>query len=639
MTGGGITAHSDVYCITMAPPSPSSNHAAVLSANESSQARHLANSVASWYLATLDPYAPHSQNVELRLRHPVHVVTRCILYGNIGGIEAGGTEELEALFNDDDAEIKDGGPETLTRRSAARMEAFLASCADALRADDDPHHDEPRELADEDGKDTIIKKTIPRPSATPTRATSTASSSKTPKIHRQIEHGELLLRLDLYCRTLRRIRSIADYSNGTKQLQECIIQCEPKKSIRSRARLIIQTFLGNVDCVRDVHKTLMSLILKATLEVLAVEIWCEELSTTVDRLASEYEHKVSFGSLAFLSSPDSSVETHLAPLLTKYFEYLQMNWESLVSKCEIERMLRAVLDRDLRFFFKNAVFHSVGHILDVCRDERGFLDNIALPPPWKEGVFGNASGGDSNKDMDAAINSYCSDAALVSQALRDLRREVITVNGQILSPAHDVPELAEYLGQILNSSQVKKSLGETKGSILRSSRRRLKKRVSNYTSDFGLESESDFFSGGESDSSVASKVDVGLVDVLARRLLIAASRTGAGGDAYFVVRDLFGGDEVEVVPHHSSGRVNQGTIEIIVKMTSAIMKSHAKFDIFAKPCGDSDPLIQFHTTTTETLTLQQSVDGSTVLLKEKKTKMTGWKTLAIRPAYYEKITA
>jgi len=262
-------------------------------------------------------------------------------------------------------------------------------------------------------------------------------------------------------------------------------------------------------------------------------------------------------------------------------------------------MLRAVLDRDLRFFFKNAVFHSVGHILDVCRDERGFLDNIALPPPWKEGVFGKSSGGDGSKDMDAAINSYCS--------------------------------------EILNSSQMKKSLGDTRGSVTRNSKRRSKKRVTNYTSDFGLESESDFFSGGESDSSVASKVDVGLVDVLARRLLIAASRTGAGGDAYFVVRDLFGGDEVEVVPHHSSGRVNQGTIEIIVKMTSAIIKSHAKFDIFAKPCGDSDPLIQFHTTTTETLTLQQSVDGSTVLLKEKKTKMTGWRTLAIRPAYYENI--
>ena len=81
-------------------------------------------------------------------------------------------------------------------------------------------------------------------------------------------------------------------------------------------------------------------------------------------LASTYEQKVSFASLAFLSSPDSSVETHLAPLLTKYFEYLQMDWESLVSKCELERMLRTVLDSDLRYFFKNSVFHSVGHILD-----------------------------------------------------------------------------------------------------------------------------------------------------------------------------------------------------------------------------------------------------------------------------------
>jgi hypothetical protein len=66
-------------------------------------------------------------------------------------------------------------------------------------------------------------------------------------------------------------------------LEECIIQYEPKKTIRSRVRLIVQTFLGNVDCVRDVRKTLMSLVLKATLEVLAVEIWCEELSATVDR--------------------------------------------------------------------------------------------------------------------------------------------------------------------------------------------------------------------------------------------------------------------------------------------------------------------------------------------------------------------
>ena len=250
-------------------------------------------------------------------------------------------------------------------------------------------------------------------------------------------------------------------------------------------------------------------------------------------LTSEYEHKVSFASLAFLSSPDASAETHLAPLLTKYFEYLQMDWESLVSKCELERMLRAVLDEELRSFFKEAVFHSVGHILDVCRSCRESLDNIALPPPWKEGTFGLAGGGNANADsnMEAAIEKYCSDGNLVKQALRDLRREVITVNGQVLSPAHSSMELAENLGQVLNSHQVLFSLSP-KGRKMKSKRWS----KSAFTSDFGLEIESDFGeSGMESDASLSSKIEPGLVDVLTRRLLIAASRTGAGGDAYFIV--------------------------------------------------------------------------------------------------------
>jgi hypothetical protein len=240
---------------------------------------------------------------------------------------------------------------------------------------------------------------------------------------------------------------------------------------------------------------------------------------------------VSFASLAFLSSPDNSAETHLAPLLTKYFEYLQINWDSLVSKCELERMLRAVLDRDLRHFFKDAVFHSVGHILDVCRSYRESLDNIALPPPWKEGVFGMAGGGNSNTDMDAAIEKYCSDANLVKQALRDLRREVITVNGQVLSPAHSAMELAENLSRVFNSNQLFFSLSPKGRAMAKKS-----KKKTAFTSDFGLEIESDFGgSGMDSGGSFRSKIEPGLVDVLTRRLLIAASRTGAGGDAYFIV--------------------------------------------------------------------------------------------------------
>lgn len=447
-------------------------------------------------------------------------------------------------------------------------------------------------------------------------------------------------------------------------MEECIIHHEPRKQTRARIGLIVQTYLRNIDCVRDVHTTLMTLILTATLEVLAVEVWCPELRATVEKLASEYEHKVSFASLAFLSSPDTSADTHLVPLLTRYFQYLQTDWKALVFKCELERMLRAVLDTDLRQHFKSAVFHSVGHILDDCRRNRTKLDNIAIPPPWKEGVFGMTSGGGGDgfsvpirsptnvMDIDLAIQQYISDPTLVKQALRDLRREVITINGQVLPPADSHQELAAQLGLILHSNKFEYPLSPRRSAsaaaaaaaaatIAKKRKGGRPRRASNYASDIGIEYESSDLSGTESESSTCSKVDVGLVDALAIRLLIAVSRTGAGGDAYFIVSDLFGGDEVEVVPTHhisSSGKVNQGTIEIIVKLSSMTIKSHGKFDIFTKPIvSELDALIQFHTTTTETIALQQSRVASFTTLKEKKSNMTGWRTLAIRPAFYEKI--
>ncbi|KAL7550995.1 hypothetical protein ACHAWF_017413 [Thalassiosira exigua] len=654
------------------PAPPPASAPGALTAAASAEARSFASSVASWYVHTADPYAPHARNVELRLRHPVHVVTRRILYGKnvrrdaggVGGSDGqGGGDDLEALFNDDDAEIKDG-PEALTRRTAARMEAFLASCSVALR------EDEEEEAAGEGeghrrrdvggigegeraggsassagrngkrgkgrgGEATKKKAPLPQLDKPPAAKRNISTASSAGKIYPQIDRGDLLFRLELYCRTLRRIRSLSDV-DPTRPMEECVLRYESRRGVRNRVRVIVETYLRNVDCVRNVHRTLMTLVLRATLEVLAVECWCPELKGTVDRLASEYEHKVSFASLAFLSSPDNAAETHLAPMLTKYFEYLQMDWESLVSKCELERMLRTVLESDMRHYFKTAVFHSVGHILDECRREREILDNIALPPPWKEGVFGMVGGGETKGDVDAAMKQYCSDPVVVKQALRDLRREVITVNGQMLPPAHSHMELAEHLRQILNSTQMMLSLSSPRS---QSRKKKNKKRPSNYTSDFGLELEiGSEFSGTESEGSFTGTINFGLGDVLARRLLIAASRTGAGGDAFFIVRDLFGGDEVEVVSHQSSQKSHQGTIEIIVKLSSVIIKSHAKFDIIPKPITNSSgALIQFHTTTTETIALQQYREGSTTQLREKKTDMTGWRTLAIRPAYYERI--
>ena len=212
---------------------PSTN-AAALSAVASGESRFFANAVASWYLNTIDPYSPHSQNIESRLRHPVHVVTRRILYGNVHDTQqADGNNDLEGLFNDDDGDIKEGPP-SLTRRSAARMEAFLSGCSVALR---EPHQNEEpptppvRQMTttpptsagskskngSKDKKKNVLP-SMPDVNGNKTkkmvqlqelgqsavvrgRSNSRSNSLGAPKISPQIDRGDLLLRLEIYCRT------------------------------------------------------------------------------------------------------------------------------------------------------------------------------------------------------------------------------------------------------------------------------------------------------------------------------------------------------------------------------------------------------------------------------------------------------
>ena len=122
-------------------------------------------------------------------------------------------------------------------------------------------------------------------------------------------------------------------------------------------------------------------------------------------------------------------------------------------------------------------------------------------------------------------------------------------------------------------------------------------------------------------------------------------------------RDLFGGEDVEVVPSKemsSYGRMSRFGIEINVRLTNVSIKCHGSFDIYPKPLnGTKEPLVQVHTTTTETISLQEvrasdssgeeednregPNGGSVLVLQEKKTEKTGWRTLSVRPALYEAV--
>jgi hypothetical protein len=135
-----------------------------------------------------------------------------------------------------------------------------------------------------------------------------------------------------------------------------------------------------------------------------------------------------------------------------------------------------------------------------------------------------------------------------------------------------------------------------------------------------------------------------------------------GGDAFFVVRDLFGGEDVEVVPSSPANLLGESSrrresIEIIVRLASIIIRCHGSFDVYPKALvGSCEPLIQVHTTTSERISLKESRapgvarndsksdesdeendNRARMVVQELITDKSGWRTLSVRPALYEKI--
>jgi hypothetical protein len=159
-----------------------------------------------------------------------------------------------------------------------------------------------------------------------------------------------------------------------------------------------------------------------------------------------------------------------------------------------------------------------------------------------------------------------------------------------------------------------------------------------------LSSDSGVVGGDDTQNSLRryGKFKLSTVDLLTKRILIATSRTGTGGDAYFVVRDLFGGEDVEVVPSQQyayMAMIHPPTIDLIVRLASVTIKCHGSFDVYPKSLvGDCEPLIQIHTTTTESIGLQEVRGDDGMVLQERPIDSKGQRTLSVRPALYEKIS-
>lgn len=213
----------------------------------------------------------------------------------------------------------------------------------------------------------------------------------------------------------------------------------------------------------------------------------------------------------------------------------------------MERMLSRALETPMRTMFKTIEFRSIGHLLEVCHEYRTKLHNIELAP--------NVCAVAEN------INDLCNSKDALRQALRDLQREVIMVNGHILPPVTSRKELLHLLTQTLNSrSLTAERPKSSKKSTRKESKKAAYRRVQSCPSKMDNKEEGKAHSSSAEDSDVlfsSSELDssrledeepnkstrktsrrnfhLSAIDLLTRRLLIAASRTGNGGDAYFVV--------------------------------------------------------------------------------------------------------
>ena len=228
-----------------------------------------------------------------------------------------------------------------------------------------------------------------------------------------------------------------------------------------------------------------------------------------------------------------AADSHLSSLILNYLHYLQSTYKMHIASAEIESMLSNILHPKLRQTFHNTEFQSLGHLLHVCEMHSDLLQNIKLPP------IRNFQ----------SISSKCTNPKDVKQALKDLRREIITVNGSVIPPAHSLKELVCLLSETLNARTTSLYSSSSSGRTISSNAIRIES-----DSDESEHEKYGVSSGNEGDSESRGRhrarfrqskgvergarkrsFDGATVDKMTARLLIAAGRSGTGADAYFAM--------------------------------------------------------------------------------------------------------
>jgi len=103
-------------------------------------------------------------------------------------------------------------------------------------------------------------------------------------IYPQVDQDDLVIRLELYIRSLKRVfygtpaTATETPANGTPQvLEECNAHREPSGLLRARVNCLCRAFIANVGSVTSIQPVLKALLGSMTKELLAVDVLGEDL--------------------------------------------------------------------------------------------------------------------------------------------------------------------------------------------------------------------------------------------------------------------------------------------------------------------------------------------------------------------------
>lgn len=319
--------------------------------------------------------------------------------------------------------------------------------------------------------------------------------------------------------------------NYISKSRNALLPTRSPAMLERRAKSLVQVFLSRVSSINDVENTLVNLLSDYTMKELDVVTLSPSLTQTIIKVSNEYHHQSSFASLLFLSPPAQSAWSVLFPLVHRYFCYIEDEKQMLTEGCRIELFLSKVLNESLRYVFKTANFTSVGHVFDLC-DRWGWeLENINLP-----------------KINEVLLSEEASrDQGDFEQALKDLRRESIRINGHVFTPPSKggMRTFVKSLGEALVCPSM--TQGATTGDNCSVDERSIATSCSEI--DLSSHSCASYYSGYSDvgyDSDCINrkmrsrpiarkrKFDMKTVDKLTSRLILAAGRTQPNGDAYFI---------------------------------------------------------------------------------------------------------